>query len=186
MFSVRKLVPAWYVSLNICSKAKHIPGFQNELAGSLSRLQLRTIRQLVPTWMLPFHNVGTSSYAPAQRAPLALYLLRSSLQPSSVPTYQRKWKLFTQFFSFSFQSHFTVVAISPPVLFLFTAFIFQFRYTPSIVSIYVSALGYFNNLKSFSDPSKVFCVCVFQMLKGFTLVDFRLDSGLPITLPILV
>lgn len=48
---------------------------------------------------------------------------------------------------------------------------------------YVSCLGYCHKLKGFSDPSKVFYVA--QMLKGFNKVGFRLDSCLPITLPIL-
>ena len=48
---------------------------------------------------------------------------------------------------------------------------------------YVSCLGYCHKLKAFSDPSKVFYVA--QMLKGFNKVGFRLDSRLPITLPIL-
>ena len=48
---------------------------------------------------------------------------------------------------------------------------------------YVSCLGYCHKLKGFSDPTKVFYVT--QMLKGFNKVGFRLDSRLPITLPIL-
>ena len=48
---------------------------------------------------------------------------------------------------------------------------------------YVSCLGYCHKLKGFSDPTKVFYVK--QMLKGFNKVGFRLDSRLPITLPIL-
>ena len=48
---------------------------------------------------------------------------------------------------------------------------------------YVSCLGYCHKLKDFSDPSKVFYDA--QMLKGFNKVGFRLDSLLPITLPIL-
>ena len=49
---------------------------------------------------------------------------------------------------------------------------------------YVSCLGYCHKPKAFSDPSKVFYVA--QMLKGFNKVGFRLDSRLPIKLPILV
>ena len=48
---------------------------------------------------------------------------------------------------------------------------------------YISALGYSHKLMGFSDPSKVFYVS--QMLKGFSKVGLRLDSRLPITLPIL-
>ena len=73
--------------------------------------------------------------------------------------------------------------ISPSVLALFIAYLFRSRYTPSTVMTYVSALGYCHKLQGFSDPSKVFYVS--QMLKGFNKVGFRLDSRLPITLPIL-
>ena len=47
----------------------------------------------------------------------------------------------------------------------------------------MSCLGFCHKLKAFSDPSKVFYVA--QILKGFYNVGFRLDSRLPITLPIL-
>ena len=36
---------------NIVFKAKHIPGLQNKLADSLSRLQLQTFKQLAPAYM---------------------------------------------------------------------------------------------------------------------------------------
>lgn len=47
----------------------------------------------------------------------------------------------------------------------------------------MSALGYSHKLVNFPDPSKIFYVS--QMLKGYCKVGFRLDSRLPITLPIL-
>ena len=50
MFFVRKMVLAC-LSYNICFKAKHIPGFQNKLADSLSRLHLQTFHQLAPPCM---------------------------------------------------------------------------------------------------------------------------------------
>ena len=73
--------------------------------------------------------------------------------------------------------------ISPSVLALFIAYLFRSQYAPSTVMTHVSALGYPRKLQGFSDPSKVFYVS--QMLKGFNKVGFRLDSRLPITLPIL-
>ena len=51
------------------------------------------------------------------------------------------------------------------------------------VNTYISALGYCHKLMGLSDPSKVFYVS--RMLKGYGKVGFRLDSRLPITLPIL-
>ena len=47
MFFVRKLVPVC-LNYNICFKAKHVPGLQNKLADSLSRLQLQNFKQLAP------------------------------------------------------------------------------------------------------------------------------------------
>ena len=39
----------------------------------------------------------TSSSAATELGSIASFLLRSSLQPSSIPTYQRSWKLFHKF-----------------------------------------------------------------------------------------
>ena len=73
--------------------------------------------------------------------------------------------------------------ISSSVLALFIAYLFLSQCAPSTVMTYVTALGYCHTLQGFSDPSKVFYVS--QMLKGLNKVGFRLDSRLPITLPIL-
>ena len=51
------------------------------------------------------------------------------------------------------------------------------------MTTYISALGYSHKLLGFPDPSKVFYVS--QILKGYKKVGVRLDSRLPITLPIL-
>ena len=66
---------------------------------------------------------------------------------------------------------------------LFIAHMFNLHYAPSTVTTYVSALGYSHKLLGFPDPSKVFYVS--QILKGYKKVGFRLDSRLPITVPIL-
>ena len=50
MFFVRKLVLVC-LNYNICFKAKHVPGLQNKLADSLSRLQLQIFKQLAPAYM---------------------------------------------------------------------------------------------------------------------------------------
>lgn len=57
------------------------------------------------------------------------------------------------------------------------------HYAPSTVSTYVSALGYCHKLSGFPDPTKAFFIV--QMLKGYGKLGSRLDSRLPITLPIL-
>ena len=111
------------------------------------------------------------------------YLLRSSLQPSSIPTYRRAWKLFHKFYNSVFNLPFAFLPISPSLLALFIAYLSDFHYVPSTVTTYISALGYSHKLLGFPDPSKVFYVS--QILKGYKKVGFRLDSRLPITLPIL-
>ena len=57
------------------------------------------------------------------------------------------------------------------------------HYAPSTVTTYVSALGYCHKLSGFPDPIKAFFIV--QMLKGYGKLGSRLDSRLPITLPIL-
>ena len=111
------------------------------------------------------------------------YLLRSSLQPSSIPTYRRAWALFYKFYNSVFHLPFTFLPISPSLMALFIAYMFNFHYAPSTVTTYISALGYSHKLLGFPDPSKVFYV--YQILKGYKKVGFHLDSRLPITLPIL-
>ena len=51
---------------------------------------------------------------------------------------------------------------------------------PSMVTTYVSALGYSHKLSGFPDPSRAFFIM--QMLKGYSRLGARLDSRLPITL----
>ena len=111
------------------------------------------------------------------------YLLRSSLKPSSISTYRRAWKLFYKFDNSVFQLPFAFLPIFPSLLALFIAYLVDFHYAPSTVTKYISALGYSHKLLGFPDPFKVFYVS--QILKGYEKVGFRLDSRLPITLPIL-
>ena len=60
---------------------------------------------------------------------------------------------------------------------------FDRHYAPSTVNTYISALGYSHKLLSLADPTKIFYIL--QMLKGYGKLGFRLDSRLPVTLPIL-
>ena len=73
--------------------------------------------------------------------------------------------------------------ISPSVLALFIAYLFDLKYAPSTVNTYVSAIGYSHRLSGLPDPTRVFYIL--QILKGYGTKGFRLDSRLPITLPIL-
>ena len=109
--------------------------------------------------------------------------MKSSLQPSSLPTYKRAWRLYNQFLHSTFQGLSVALPISPPNLALFIAYMFDNHYAPSTVTTYISALGYSHKLSGYPDPSKVFFIM--QMLKGYGKLGARLDSRLPITLPIL-
>ena len=110
-------------------------------------------------------------------------LIQSSLQPSSVPTYKRAWQLFTEFHHSILGSAAFSLPITPPVLALFIAHMFNKGYASSTVNTYLSTLGYSHRLLNFPDPTKVFYIT--QMLKGYGKLDHRLDVRLPITLPIL-
>ena len=105
------------------------------------------------------------------------------MQPSSIPTYQRAWKLYSHFSSSIFHIPNISWPISPTNLGLFIAFMFQHHYAASTAYTYVSALGYCHRLAGFSDPTKVFWVV--EMLKGYGKLGTRIDTRLPITLPIL-
>ena len=110
-------------------------------------------------------------------------LAKSSLQPSSIPTYRRAWTLFYQFLNTIFQSVSNSFPISPNTLALFIAYMYNRNYAPSTVSSYVSALGYSHKFLGYSDPTKAFFII--QMLKGYNELGYRLDARLPITLPVL-
>jgi len=68
--------------------------------------------------------------------------MKSSLQPSSLPTYKRAWKLYNQFLHSTLHGVSMGLPISPPNLALFIAYLFDNHYAPSTVTTYVSALGY--------------------------------------------
>ena len=110
-------------------------------------------------------------------------LAKSSLQPSSIPTYRRAWTLFYQFLNTIFQSVSNSFPISPNTLALFITYMYNRNYAPSTVSSYVSALGYSHKFLGYSDPTKAFFII--QMLKGYNKLGDRLDARLPITLPVL-
>ena len=137
MFFVRKLVLVC-LSYNIVFKAKHIPGLHNKLADSLSRLQVQTFKQLAPAHM---------NSSPTE--------IPQHLQPSN-------WQ---SIFHTVFNHTLSTLPISPSVVALFVAYMFDSHYAPSTVNTYVSALGYSHKLMGFPDPAKVFYVS--QMLKGY-------------------
>ena len=110
-------------------------------------------------------------------------LAKSSLQPSSIPTYRWAWRLFYQFLNAIFHSVGKAFPIAQHTLALFIAYMYDKKYAPSTVSSYVSALGYSHKFLGHPDPSKAFFVI--QILKAYGKIGSRLDSRLPITLPVL-
>ncbi|EDO32462.1 predicted protein [Nematostella vectensis] len=109
--------------------------------------------------------------------------MHSSLQPSSRPTYKRACVLFRQFLDDTFNTAQVSLPISPTMLALFLAYLFDKQYAPSTVNTYVSALGYSHKLAGLPDPTKVFYII--QMIKGYTELGSRVDCRLPFSLPIL-
>ncbi|EDO25941.1 predicted protein, partial [Nematostella vectensis] len=100
-----------------------------------------------------------------------------------MPIYRRAWNLFSQFIYATNIAFSATLPISPSTLALFIAYLFDKNYAPATGNTYVSALGYLHRLSDLPDPSKAFFIL--QMLKGYGKIGFRLDSRLPITLPIL-
>ena len=72
----------------------------------------------------------------------------------------------------------------PGTLGLFVAHLFDRRYPSSTFNTYVCVLGYFDCLAGLRYPTKT--LYIIEMLKGYRKIGYKLDSRLPITLPILV
>ena len=94
--------------------------------------------------------------AASEVAAIVSTLMKSRLQPSSLPTYKRAWKLYNQFLHSTFHGVSMALPIPSPNLALFIASLFDNHYAPSTVSTYVSALGYSHKLSEFPDPSQTF------------------------------
>ena len=161
MFFVRKLVLVCLQN-NILFTAKHVRGVYNTLADSITR-------GYIQAFGTSSHGTGADrhsyAFAASELEPIISALLQSSLQPSSLPTYRRAWKLFSQFLHVILPDISTTLPISPPVLALFIAYMYDRHNAPSTVSTYVSALGYCHKLSGFPDPTKAFFIV--QMLKGY-------------------
>ena len=131
-------------------------------------------------WPQPTGANRHSCPSPASElAPVISILLQSSLQPSSLPTYQRAWKLFSQFLHIILPSVSTTLPISPPVLALFIAYMYDRHYAPSTVTTYVSALGFTaTSSQVFLIPPRPFlsfrCLRVMESLGLFSIVGCQL------------
>ena len=125
----------------------------------------------------------SSTLAAPELAAIVTHLINSSLQPSSLPTYKRAWKLFYDFFHTTFPGVTVNFPILAPHLALFIAYLFDRNYAASTANTYISALSYSHKLLGHPDPTKVFFII--QMLKGYDKLGSSVYGRLPITLPIL-
>ena len=133
------------------------------------------------------HAALSSSYSdrPTTRplVDIVTYLLGSSLQPSSLPTYRRAWRLYNTFSIDILGQSACSLPLPPSNLAIFIAFLYQCNYASSTVNTYVSALGYINRLAGVAYPTRKFFII--EMLKEYGKVSARLDTRLPITVSIL-
>ena len=179
---VRKLVSIC-LQHNIVFKAKHIPGIYNHLADSLSRLQVTDFQTFGSSSHGSMPNRDSPVSAASELAAIVSTRMKSNLQPSSLPTYKRAWKLYNQFLHSTFHGVSVALPIPPPRLALFIAYLFDNHYASSTVSTCVSTLRYSHKLSGLPDPSQAFFII--QILKGYGKHGACLDSRLPIILPIL-
>ena len=126
------------------------------------------------------HSIDTTT---SKLADIVSNLLQSSLRPSSIPMYRRAWGLYTQFSYLTFGVANIRLPLSVSNIALFIAYLYHRDYAASTATSYVSALGYIHRLANVSDPTKQFFIL--EMLKGYGKTVTRLDTRLPITLPIL-
>ena len=105
-----------------------------------------------------FSHGHTPAPAASKLANIITHLTKSSLQPSSIPTYTRAWKLFDQFHSTLFQTANFGLPITPGNLALFIAYLFEHNYAHSTMNTYISALSYLHKLLGLPDPTRVFYI----------------------------
>ena len=127
MSFVRRLVLVC-LERNICFKAKHIPGVNNVLADALSRLKLQTFKQLAPACMNPHpteipHHLQPLSWH--QWPPICCVLACNHLP---FPLIGIVWALFYKFYTLVFHLPFAFLPISPSLMALFIAYMFNFHY----------------------------------------------------------
>ena len=108
---------------------------------------------------------GTYPDRPTTRklADVVTHLMGFSLQPTSLPTYRRAWKLYNTFSIDIFGQSACPLPLPPSNLAIFIAYLHQHNYPSSTVNTYVSALGYIHRLAGVDDPTKVFFIM--EMLK---------------------
>ena len=87
---------------------------------------------------------GTYPDSPTTRklADMVTHLMSSSLQPSSLPTYRRAWRLYNNFSIDGFGQSAWTLPSRPSHLAIFIAYLYKHNYASSTWNTYMSALGY--------------------------------------------
>jgi len=103
---------------------------------------------------------GSYSDSPTTRpwADIVTYLLGSTLQPSSLPTYRHAWRLYNTFSIDILGQCACSLPLPSPNLAIFIAYLYQYNYASSTVNTDVSALGYIHRLAGVVDPTRIFLV----------------------------
>ena len=157
---------------NFLFRTRHVPGTKNDLADSVTFTDSE-----ISTPCSTTHATHSDAYpdSPTTRtlADVVKHLLHSSLQPSSLPTYRRAWKLYSNFSIDVFGQGACPLPLPPSNLAIFIAYLYKHNYAPSTVNTYVSALGYIHRLAGVADPTKVFFIL--EVLKGYGKAGARLD-----------
>ena len=110
-------------------------------------LQIQKFLQMA----LGLHGSVTNRHPPSPAATeLVLLLVKSSVQPPSIPTYKRAWKLFSQFLFNILLVTSAGIPISPPTLALVIAYLFDRHYASSAVNTFVSDISYIHKLAGFT------------------------------------
>ena len=114
---------------------------QGSVASALQALSGLSLPPTGPGRHAPIPNSCSPTPATVELAAVISTLLRFSLQPSSLPTYNRAWRLFNQFSEVILGSAVIKFPVSPSTLALLIAYLVQRNYAASTVNTYVSALG---------------------------------------------
>ena len=169
---------------NILFRAKHLPGVQNGLADSLSRLQVNKFKKHVsrdgsgpdsPTRTFEAGELG-DTYTLGR-------LLEASLSATSLSTYRCPWDILHQFKNERLQATTSIFPLSSDNLALFLAFLAEKTSAGSTVMTYISALSFRHRLAGWPDPTKSEMVKL--ALRGYSKLYPSQDTRLPTTLPIL-
>lgn len=108
-------------------------------------------------------------------------LLKGSLAPNTIKTYQTSISVFKKFckqYSFKLQLPFQTRHVV-----LFISYCFEWGCTPATTRTYVSGLSFYHKINGFHDPTDAFIIT--KLLEGCRRSRNTTDSRSPITLDIL-